>query len=46
VVNVATGVRSSAPDHCFSPGAKALYACGVRMAGLAELLSYEFDVPD
>lgn len=43
VVNSASGARDSAGDHYFSPGAKALFGDGVRMAGLTDLLSYGFD---
>lgn len=43
VVNSATGAEVSARDHYFSSGAKDLYVDGVRMAGLADLLSYKFD---
>lgn len=43
VVNSATGAETSARDHYFSSGAKNLHAEGVRMVGLADLLSYKFD---
>ncbi|GIF25588.1 hypothetical protein BJ973_003866 [Actinoplanes tereljensis] len=43
VVNSWTGARGTVRDHYFSPAAKTLYDSGVRMIGLNDVLSYEFD---
>lgn len=42
-VNSVTGAEIAARDHYFSSGARGLYAHGVRMTGLADLISYKFD---
>ena len=43
VINTTSGARSFVSNHYFSIGAKELFTGGVRMMGLTDVLSYEFN---